>query len=131
MTLHSVGADLKARLSLTLLPGKVHVVPTGVWIDSIDWEKIPARHKAELQIRARSSLSYKKGLLLANGVGTVDLDYPDEIGVLLFNSCSSSVEILEGERIAQILLAVHPALDDATYLNDRRTGGFGSTSITV
>lgn len=80
----------------------------------------------ELQIRARSGLSLKTGLMLANGIGTIDADYTEEIGVIFFNSNPHDVKIKKGDRIAQITLALNfkiPGLE----IGLSRTGGFGST----
>lgn len=128
MTTHSAAADLFARKEVVLDSRKVSLVPTGVWIASVDWSQLPAGSVGELQIRARSSLSFKFGLMLANGVGTIDLDYPDEIGVLIYNTNDKPHRLAEGERIGQILLAVHPRLMDASLKTSQRVGGFGSTS---
>lgn len=126
-TLYSAGADLRSRLDLTIEPGLRVLVPTGVWITSYDPGSLEAKGMvAELQIRSRSSLAYKHGIMLANGVGTVDADYRDELLVALYNSSSTAFSIQRGDRIAQLLcqLAMRLPLAVAT---DLRLGGFGST----
>ena len=76
-------------------------------------------------LAARSSLAYKRGLLLANGVGIIDYDYKDEVKVMLYNSKGYDEYIDAGERIAQLIplqyLPLFPTLDN------ERVGGFGST----
>ncbi|PCO90182.1 deoxyuridine 5'-triphosphate nucleotidohydrolase, partial [Klebsiella pneumoniae] len=47
-------------------------IPTGIAI------ALPAGYEA--QVRARSGLSLKHGIAMANGVGTIDADYRGEIG---------------------------------------------------
>ncbi|MCX6128808.1 MAG: dUTP diphosphatase [Proteobacteria bacterium] len=128
MTQHSAAADLVARVSMTAEVGKVICVPTGVWIAEVDWALVPEGFIPELQIRARSGLARKNSLMLANGVGTVDADYRDEIGVLLLNLGQEAFEIKAGDRIAQIALNLvgrMPALPVGT----QRLGGFGSTNV--
>jgi dUTP pyrophosphatase len=125
-TAASAAADLRASHDLVMPPGTRARVATGVWIDKVDWDLIPSGMIPELQVRARSGLAFKYGVMLTNGVGTVDADYPDEIGVLLFNSGTEPFMIQKGDRIAQItlnLVARIPGLSSGA----NRTGGFGST----
>ena len=105
-------------------------VPTGVFISGVEWDKVPAGFIPELQIRARSGLAFKKRIMLANGVGTIDADYPEEIRVLLINMGDEPFTIAPGDRIAQLVPALVVRLElgeiNATAL---RTSGFGSTGI--
>jgi dUTP pyrophosphatase len=126
MSAHSAAADLVARCGLKVEPGQRVKVPTGVWIEKVRFDDVPEGMIPEIQIRARSGLSFKKGLTLCNGVGTVDADFPDEICVLLVNLSHETVTIEQGERVAQMacnLLHRFPGLDGS----GKRTGGFGST----
>ncbi len=127
MTAASAGADLRSRESLVIQPSKLAKVPTGVWIDEVDWKQVPAGLLPELQIRARSSLAFKHHIMLANGVGTVDADYPDEIAVLLFNFGEQTFEIKRGDRIAQLVVAMVARVEGLGVGADR-VGGFGSTA---
>ena len=65
--------------------------------------------------------------MLANGVGTVDADYPDEIGVILYNSTNESFKVEAGERIAQMTLNLVGRMSELKIVERKRTGGFGST----
>ena len=127
MTEHSAAADLVAREGLTVDPGTVVIVPTGVWISAVEWEKVPVGYIPELQIRARSGLARKNGIALANGIGTIDADYRDEIGVLLINHSQAPFVIQKGDRIAQMALNLVGRLD--LPVGGQRQGGFGSTSV--
>ena len=51
------------------------LIPTGLTI------ALPPGH--ELQIRSRSSLPLKNGIIVGNSPGTVDEDYRGELGVIL------------------------------------------------
>ena len=82
---------------LTLAPGARAVVPTGLTLE------IPPGFEA--QVRARSGLALKKGLALANGVGTIDADYRGEVGVIVVNLGAEPVTLARGERIAQLVVA--------------------------
>ena len=131
MTELSAGADLYANEDRVIEPLQTVAVSTGVFIESYDRSAMPAGVVGELQIRARSSLAFKHGILLANGVGTVDLDYPDEIKVLLWNSNhEKSFTVSRGDRIAQILLAYTYRLPQFD-VGGLRKGGFGSTDLNL
>jgi dUTP pyrophosphatase len=125
-TAASAAADLRAACELIISPGERAKVPTGVWIDRVDWEQVPPGMIPELQVRARSGLAFKFGIMLTNGVGTVDADYPDEICVLLFNSGKEPFVIQKGDRIAQITLNLVHRISHLEA-GGLRTGGFGST----
>lgn len=125
-TLFSSGADLKSRVECVAKAGEVSIVPTGVWIDKVDWNLIPEGMIPELQIRARSGLAYKNGITLANAVGTIDADFPDEIQVLLWNFSKEDFVIKKGDRIAQIVLCLTQRIPSLA-VGGKRVGGFGST----
>ncbi len=127
MTKTCVGADLKAREEVKLDPGERVRVPTGVWISEVDWTQVPDGKVPELQIRARSGLAFKHGLTLANGIGTVDADFPDEICALLLNISDRPYTVKKGERIAQMVLALADRLPGLA-IGGERSGGFGSTN---
>jgi dUTP pyrophosphatase len=124
---HTSGAaafDLAAAESVTVAPGEVRLVGTGLVV------AIPPG--ACLAVVARSSLPIKKGLMVANGVGIVDSDYAgpdDEVKVEVMNFTASAVEIAAGERIAQGLVLPVARVEweeiDAPAAPTR--GGFGST----
>lgn len=87
----------------------------------------------EGQIRCRSSLG-KKGMIMPNGIGTIDSDYRGELMVLATWIGEEDFFIVqEGERIAQLLFAPVPIVTiiETDYENlgdtDRGKGGFGSS----
>jgi dUTP pyrophosphatase len=127
-TAASAAADLRATSDYVIPPGERAKVSTGVWIERVDWEKVPAGMIPELQVRARSGLAFKHGIMLTNGVGTVDADYKDEICVLLYNSGKDSFVIQKGDRIGQITLGLVSRMD-ALPIGGTRSGGFGSTGV--
>jgi len=126
MTAHSAAADLYAREAASIPSQSTAKIATGVWIDKVDWALVPAGFIPELQVRARSSLAFKHSIMLANGVGTVDADYPDEICVLLFNAGKEPFTITPGDRVAQLALNLLCRLPELP-IGGQRVGGFGST----
>src|SRR3569832_953736 len=87
--------DLAAACDVSIAPGQVALVPTGLVI-----EVPPGMF---LGIFARSSTPLKRGLMVANGVGVVDRDYcgpRDEVKIAVLNFTAAAVEIKAGERIA-------------------------------
>lgn len=123
----AAGADLRAnfpeRSGITLAPGVRALVPTGLRL------AIPAGY--EVQIRPRSGLALKYGIMLVNSPGTIDSDYRGPLGVILMNAGDEPFTVNHGDRIAQMVLApvtradfqLVEALDDTA----RGSGGFGST----
>lgn len=117
----SAGADLSASEQVIIPAKEIVLVPTGFKLNN----NLSFGSTIFYLLAARSSLAFKKGLLLANGVGIIDYDYKDEIKVMLYNTNDRDVTILKDERIAQLIpmnyLPHFPVLDSV------RNGGFGST----
>ena len=87
----------------------------------------------ELQVRARSGTALKRGLMVANGIGTIDDGYTGEICVIITNSSGVEQTIEVGERIAQLVPTL-VSLPKLVVVNDigkssdgRGEGGFNST----
>ncbi|MFB1005967.1 MAG: dUTP diphosphatase [Candidatus Poseidoniaceae archaeon] len=87
----------------------------------------------EGQLRCRSSLG-KKGMIMPNGLGTIDSDYRGELMVLAtWIGEGDSFTVAKGERVAQMLFAPVPKVTLVeTSVEDlgttsRGEGGFGST----
>lgn len=118
------GMDLvNAVEELTLLPGERRLIPSGI--------KVAVPDGFELQVRSRSGMALKKGVVVLNSPGTIDAGYRGEIGVILFNSSKESVVILAGERIAQAVLQKVENIEweqvSSLSSTGRNSGGFGST----
>ena len=124
----AAGMDLYACLDepLTLAPGQLAVVPTGIAIELPD-------NSCAAFLYARSGLGVKHGICLANGVGVIDSDYRGEICVGLCNVSGVPYVIEPDERIAQMVIApvFTPDVTEVTELSGttRGAGGFGSTGI--
>ena len=121
----AVGLDLRAAVSaeLVVAPGGRTLVPTGIAV------AIPEGFEG--QVRMRSGLALKKGLILPNAPGTIDSDYRGELCVLVANIGVEPVVIARGDRISQLVVApvARAALERVTELppSGRSDGGFGST----
>jgi dUTP pyrophosphatase len=111
---------------MEIQPGQTILVPTGVQIESVT---VPTdmvdEFLPELQIRSRSSIAMQ-GLIIPNGIGTIDADYREEIMVPLMNLSSELLRIKAGTRIAQLTQAITIRMD-LLVRNKERKGGFGST----
>lgn len=123
----SAGMDLRADIKepLTLYTLDRVLIPTGLYIE------LPAGYEA--QIRTRSGLAIKYGIVSLNSPGTVDADYRGEICVELINLSRDPYTIYPGERIAQMVVAKHETVEfkivDKLSETERGKGGFGHTGI--
>ena len=87
----------------------------------------------QLEIRSRSGMALKRGLIVGNSPGTIDSDYRGEVCVILVNTTNYLARINFGDAIAQGVItdayqAEWEIVDQLSY-TDRGTGGFGSTSF--
>lgn len=157
---YSAAIDLYAREDVVIGAGETVKVPLGVCIDlikliaknryanlhlknihtSLDDDNFLRSHY--FQLEPRSSLR-AKGLIA--GTGIIDLDYKDEIMIILHNPFNlvgfivdidegihlpnkfPCYEIKKGDKIAQILLKDHKTYLMGVDTDDVRNGGFGST----
>jgi dUTP pyrophosphatase len=126
-TAGAAGLDLVAAVGETLVvpPGGRALVPTGLLV------AVPAGH--ELQVRPRSGLALRHGIVLPNSPGTIDEDYRGELQVIVMNLGDAPFAVERGMRIAQAVLAPvtrarfrEVAALDAT---ERGRAGFGSTGV--
>ena len=122
---HAAGMDLRASLveEITLKPLQRQLIPTGLFIE------LPIGFEA--QIRPRSGLAFKHGISIVNQPGTIDADYRGEIKVLLVNLSDTDFKIVNGDRIAQMVVAKHETVhwQAVEVLNEtlRGEGGYGHT----
>ena len=85
----------------------------------------------EIQVRPRSGLALKQGIIVVNSPGTIDRDYRGTIGVVLCNLGNLKFPIKRFDKIAQIVFqkVEHPIINvtDVKQKTTRNEGGFGST----
>jgi dUTP pyrophosphatase len=124
-TIHSAGMDLLAAIAepKVLKPMERYLCPTGIAI------ALPEGFEAE--IRSRSGLAYKNGVVVVNSPGTIDPDYRGEVFVALINLGQEEFIIERGMRIAQMIIGEFSQVNwnlvselDETI---RGSGSFGST----
>jgi dUTP pyrophosphatase len=124
-TAGAAGMDILAAVDkpVRIAPAGRALIPTGFCI------ALPTGF--ELQIRPRSGLALKHGIVLPNSPGTIDEDYRGEVQVILLNASEEYFTITRGMRIAQAVLApvVRAAWTEVEELDAtaRGAGGFGST----
>ena len=122
------GFDLYSTEDIIIPPFGRVLVPTGTYFD------IPQGH--EIQIRSKSGLAIKQGLMVLNSPGTVDEGYAGEVKVIIFNVNNSEFTIDKGMKVAQAVLtrcqqgaSVNLKKVDDLQDKDRNDNGFGSTGI--
>lgn len=121
------GLDIYAYINnpkgIKIRPGETVMIGTGISIS------IPTGYFGG--IFARSGLSTKEGLRPANCVGVIDAGYRNEIIVALHNDSNEIRTVINGQRIAQMIIL--PVLDvNLTEVHkldetDRGANGFGSS----
>jgi len=122
----SAGLDLAAAIAepREIKPGEVILIPTGIAVE------LPGPEFVGL-VFARSGLSTREQLGLANGVGVIDSDYRGEIHAPLYNFGRLARRIEPGERVAQLVIMPICRVE-VVYVSElgesrRGEGGFGST----
>jgi len=163
---YSACIDLYASEDVTIGAGETKLVGLGVAINSAELAHIARYHSIDnaptniidyeqylknhieffykthyLQLMLRSSLG-KKGLTLPNGVGVIDLDYKDEIKMIIHYplevlrkkgvaiavpASSRRFTIEKGDKIGQITLLEHKSYLFGIDTEEKRNGGFGSS----
>ena len=121
----AAGWDLYALEEITVVRHKSSLIRTGLAT------AIPSGWEG--QIRCRSSLG-KKGMIMPNGLGTIDSDYRGELMVLAtWIGEGDAFVVAKGERVAQLLFAPVPKVTivettvESLGTTTRGQGGFGST----
>ncbi len=123
----AAGMDVEAAIEISyqLMPGEIHLFPTGF--------RLAIPDGFEVQVRPRSGLAVKHGVTVINSPGTIDADYRGEVKVALINHGKNVFTVNRGDRIAQMILApvvqAQFELVSALEGTDRGSGGFGHTGI--
>jgi dUTP pyrophosphatase len=129
---------------LFIYPGDRILVPTGLVAKietDISIENYSDIMRAQtplkqysIRLHPRSGLSLKRGLVLANAEGIVDVDYQQEIFVLITNISKVAQTIKNQERIAQAEVVANEGVrlrivKEMPEPYSDRDGGFGSTGV--
>ena len=122
------GFDLRSTEDIWVQANDRKLIPTGLRFD------IPLGY--EIQVRSKSGLALKQGLMVLNSPGTVDSGYQGEVKVIIFNTTNERIKIEKGQKIAQAVLC--PVMNgkwvdlvrvEVIGEKDRNDNGFGSTGI--
>lgn len=123
-TAHAAGYDLFIQRDITLPPGEIVFIPTGL--------KVYMQGNEVLNLYDRSSNPVKKGIVLINSVGIIDSDYYGNdyndgmICGLFKNVTKQPVTLKRGDAFMQGVFQTY-LLADGDTTSTVRTGGFGST----
>jgi len=82
--------------NITIYPQGRCLIYTGLHI------QLPKGYEG--QIRIRSELALKNGIIVTNGIGTIDADYKEDISILLSNTGNTEFIINHGDKIAQLVI---------------------------
>lgn len=124
------GFDLRANLKeQVIIPSMGRkLIDTGLIFE------IPLDY--ELQVRSRSGLALKNGIMVLNSPGTVDSSYRGFVGVILYNTDEKEFVVNHGDRIAQGVICQVQQMHTTELINteelttsDRNSDGFGSTGV--
>jgi dUTP pyrophosphatase len=110
---------------VTVAAGEVAAVPAGFSM------AVPPGYEA--QIRPRSGLALRHGVIVPNSPGTIDADYRGEVCVILGNVSREPFTVTRGMRIAQMVISPVAAANvvEVEELDEtsRGEGGFGHTGM--
>jgi len=116
-------SDMNEMNTTKVLAFNWKLISTGIYLE------IPEGY--EVQVRSRSGLAVKYGLMVLNSPGTIDSGYRGEVKVILKNHDHHSYDVKKGDRIAQLVMAsvVRAEIEEVIELSEteRNEGGFGST----
>jgi len=127
MSDHAAGMDVCAACSddIRIAPGDIKLIPAGFYM------AVPVGYEA--QMRPRSGLAIKHGIILPNSPGTIDADYRGEVCIILGNVGRQEFTVRRGMRIAQMVIApvTRAEVVEVENLDEtaRGTGGFGHTGV--
>jgi dUTP pyrophosphatase len=120
---HDAGMDISAIEDHVIEAGDRALIPTGLSFELPDY--------CQIEVRSRSGIALKNGVVVANSPGTVDPNYRGELGVILINLGKEAFKIKKGDRIAQIVVTPFYTANliesDELEESDRGSAGFGST----
>ena len=122
----SAGFDFYSTYEVVIPPNRRLLIGTDVYVsDLINTSFINMKDRVPyIAIKGRSGLA-TKGIYAFEG--TVDVDFPDEIKILIENRTNDNIFIYAGDRIAQGIIMFSERLGLIEIEDNEREGGFGST----
>ena len=122
------GFDLHSTEEIVISGFGRELVPTGISLDIKDG--------FEVQVRSKSGLALKQGLMCLNSPGTIDNGYTGEVKAIIFNTNKEPFIITKGMKVAQAVLCpvvngkwVNLVQKETINEKERGGNGFGSTGI--
>ena len=119
------GLDLISIENVKIESGDSQLVKIGI--------SIVLPPNTEAQIRPRSGLALRHKVTILNAPGTIDEGYRGEIGVILINHGQTSFQVIQGMRIAQMVIVpvIRVKIEEVDSLSNtiRGSRGFGSTGF--
>ncbi|MCK5017834.1 MAG: dUTP diphosphatase [Candidatus Peribacteraceae bacterium] len=109
--------------TVTIEPMDIVMVQTGISVE------LPPH--TEMQVRARSGMAKKHGIMVVNGPGTIDTGYRGPCNILLLNTKTEPYVITKGDTVAQFLITTKLPYTfvegESLSTTDRGDGRFGHT----
>ncbi len=130
-----------------IIPNYAHIEDAGMDVYSNEEKLIPARSwdlvktgismelpsGYEAQVRSKSGLSLKSGLIVLNSPGTIDENYRGEVGVILMNVSNQDYKVEKHQKVAQMVInkVEHFKVIEVEEISNssRGDGAFGSTGL--
>ena len=137
-----INHEINEHGEVSINPGDRLLIPTGLifkiehYLTIETFADISSQPKPlqnySIRLHPRSGLSLKRGLVLANSEGIVDVDYQEEVFVLLTNISEIAQTIKRNDRIAQAEIVCNEPvkfviISKRPEKHSERSGGFGST----
>lgn len=125
-TKQSAGYDFFALDDIEIKKGQIKKIATGVKVKLNDGEF--------LALFVRSGMGTRNNIRMCNQVGIVDADYygndtnDGHIFVFLQNEGQTDFKIKKGQHFVQGIFQKYLTVDNEEEINEKRLGGFGSTS---
>lgn len=125
-TINSAGYDFKSIMDITIKPGEIKKIPTGI--------KANMNNDEALFIFVRSSMGFKYNIRLCNQVGIIDSDYYNNrsneghIYVALQNEGKENYVIKKGDAFCQGIFMKFLTVENEEEIKNIRNGGLGSTN---
>ena len=126
---YAVYDEEKGAWFITILPGEIKLIDTGLYFD------IP--NDCEIQIRPRSGYSLKVGLTINNSPATIDSPYIGSIGLICLNPTNEPIKVYNNTKIAQGVLCpvynesmvILEEVDEIKKESERGSDGYGSSGM--
>ena len=119
------GMDIFSNEKVEIKPKEWKLIKTGFCME------LP--HNFEAQVRSKSGLSLKSGIIVLNSPGTIDENFRGEVCVIVMNVSDKTYQVEKYQKIAQMVINKVEHLKSVEVeeigATQRGNGGFGSTGL--